>query len=200
MNICVFSSSSNGIGDCYIHDAVELATLIAKNKMTLVNGGANVGLMEVVSATAVKHGAKTIGVIPEKMTHRNLVSDKMHEVIISKDMQERKARMRELSDAYIALPGGFGTLEEILEVITLKQLDYLNAPVVFINTNGFFDDLFRQFERSYHENFAKENYRKIYFVAKTPHEAINYIINYKPENLGTKWHEVPIRHQSGRVK
>ena len=194
MNVCVFSSSSNGIADCYIHDAVALAKLIVENNMTLINGGANVGLMEVVSATAAKYGAKTIGVIPEKMIHRNLVSDKMHEVIISKDMQERKAKMRELSDAYIALPGGFGTLEEILEVITLKQLDYLGGPIVFVNTNGFFDDLLKQYEKSYHENFAKENYRKIYFVAKNPAEAIEYILNYEPENLGTKWHDVPIRY------
>ena len=194
MNICVFSSSSNGIADCYIHEAKILAHLIAGNKMTLINGGANVGLMEVVSATAAKNGAKTIGVIPEKMIHRNLVSDKMHEVIISKDMQERKAKMRELSDAYIALPGGFGTLEEILEVITLKQLDYLTGAIVFINTNGFFDDLFSQFEKSYQENFAKENYRKIYFVAINSTEAIEYILNYKAEDLGTKWHDVPVKY------
>lgn len=194
MNICVFSSSSNGIAESYIEEAKILAKLIAENKMTLINGGANVGLMEVVSATAVASGAKTIGVIPEKMKHRNLVSDKMHEVIISKDMQERKAKMRELSDAYIALPGGFGTLEEILEVITLKQLDYLHGAIVFINTNGFFDDLFRQFEKSYLENFAKENYRKIYFVANNSKEAIDYIKNYKAEDLGTKWHEVPIKY------
>jgi len=193
MNVCVFSSSSNGIAECYIREAILLAGLIAENKMTLVNGGANVGLMEVVSATAVQKGVKTIGVIPEKMKQHNLVSDKIQQVIISKDMPERKARMRELSDAYIALPGGFGTLEEILEVITLKQLDYLSGPVVFINTNGFFDDLFRQFEKSYAENFAKENYRKIYFIAKNSTEAIEYIKNYQPENLGTKWDDVPVK-------
>ncbi len=194
MNVCVFSSSSNGIADCYIQDAIVLAQLIAKNNMTLINGGANVGLMEVVSATAVKYGARTIGIIPVKMTYRNLVSDKMHEVIVLGNMQERKARMRDLSDAFIALPGGFGTLEEILEVITLKQLEDLEGPVVFINTNGFFDDLLKQFEKSYDENFAKENYRKIYFVAQTPQEAIDYIINYQPEDLGTKWHDVPVRY------
>lgn len=194
MNICVFSSSSNGIAESYIEEAKHLAKLIAANQMTLINGGANVGLMEVVSATAAENGAKTIGVIPEKMKHRNLVSDKMHEVIISKDMQERKAIMRDLSDAYIALPGGFGTLEEILEVITLKQLDYLHGAIVFINTNGFFDDLFRQFEKSYTENFAKDNYRKIYFAATNSKDAIDYILNYKSEDLGTKWHEVPIKY------
>ncbi len=194
MNICVFSSSSNGIADCYLQEAKKLALLIAENNMTLINGGANVGLMEVVSAVAAKNGAKTIGVIPEKMMRRSLVSDKMHEVIISKDMQERKAKMRELSDAYIALPGGFGTLEEILEVITLRQLEYLDGAIVFINTNGFFDDLFNQFEKSYRENFAKENYRKIYFIAKNAAEAIEYIKHYKPENLGTKWHDVPLKY------
>lgn len=192
MNICVFSSSSNGIANCYLQAATELATLLANKNITIINGGANVGLMEVVSGTAMKLGAKTIGIIPEKMQQNNLVSEQLHELIISKDMQERKARMRELADAFIALPGGFGTLEEILEVITLKQLDYLNGAIVFINTNGFFDDLFRQFEKSFNEKFAKENYRKLYFIADTPHEAIEYITKYKKEDLGTKWHEVPV--------
>lgn len=193
MNICVFSSSSNGIAHYYLQEAKDLAKLIAAKKWTLINGGANVGLMETISATASENGAKTIGVIPKKMQENNLVSDKSHEVIISEDMQERKAKMRELSDAFIALPGGFGTLEEILEVITLKQLHYLEGAIVFINTNGFYDDLFRQFEKSFDENFAKENYRKLYFIANNSEEAVQYISDYSPTDLGTKWYKVPTR-------
>ena len=193
MNICVFSSSSNAVADCYLSEAENLATLIAENNMTLINGGANVGLMELVSKTASAKGAKTIGIIPEKMKHNNLVSDHSHEVIISKDMQERKSMMREMANAFIALPGGFGTLEEILEVITLKQLAYLHEAIVFINTNGFFDDLFKQFEKSYQEKFAKENYRKLYFIANDSNEAIEYIKSYIPEDMGTKWFHVPVR-------
>jgi hypothetical protein len=105
-------------------------------------------------------------------------------------MQERKARMRDISDAFIALPGGFGTLEEILEVITLRQLTYHTKPIVFINTNGFFDFLFKQFEVSYDELFAKPVYRELYFVAKNPAEALDYIENYTPVILDTKWFKV----------
>ncbi len=190
MNICVFSSSSNAIADIYFLDAKELGFLIAKREHTLVNGGANVGLMEAVTIAASENGAKTIGIIPEMLRDRSLASENSHEVIITPDMQERKARMRDISDAFIALPGGFGTLEEILEVITLRQLTYHTKPIVFINTNGFFDFLFKQFEVSYDELFAKPVYRELYFVAKNPAEAMDYIENYTPVILDTKWFKV----------
>lgn len=193
MNICVFSSSSNAIADVYVSEAVDLAKLIGQAKFCLVNGGSNVGLMDVVTREAGKNGAKTIGIIPEKLRDFNLASVHAHEIIVSGDMMERKFRMRELSDAFIALAGGFGTLEEILEVITLKQLSYHNKPVVFINTNGFYDDLFRQFEKSYEEKFAKANYRKLYYIAQNAEDAMSYITGYKPEELENKWFDVPAR-------
>ncbi|MBL7972625.1 MAG: TIGR00730 family Rossman fold protein [Prolixibacteraceae bacterium] len=193
MNICVFSSSSNAIADVYVSEAVDLAKLIGQAKFCLVNGGSNVGLMDVITREAGKNGAKTIGIIPEKLRDFNLASVHAHEIIVSGDMMERKFRMRELSDAFIALAGGFGTLEEILEVITLKQLSYHNKPVVFINTNGFYDDLFRQFEKSYEEKFAKANYRKLYYIAQNAEDAMNYITGYKPEELENKWFDVPAR-------
>jgi uncharacterized protein (TIGR00730 family) len=193
MNICVFSSSSNAIADIYFQVAVELARLIGKANYCLVNGGSNVGLMDVVTREARESGAKTIGIIPEKLRDFNLASVHAHEIIVSGDMMERKFKMRELSDAFIALAGGFGTLEEILEVITLKQLNYHNKAVVFVNTNGFYDDLFRQFEKSYEEKFAKENYRKLYFVANNAVEAMEYIKNYQPEEAVNKWYNVPSR-------
>lgn len=193
MNICVFSSSSNAIADVYVSEAVDLAKLIGQAKFCLVNGGSNVGLMDVITREAGKNGAKTIGIIPEKLRDFNLASVHAHEIIVSGDMMERKFRMRELSDAFIALAGGFGTLEEILEVITLKQLSYHNKPVVFINTNGFYDDLFRQFEKSYEEKFAKANYRKLYYIAQNAEDAMSYITGYKPEELENKWFDVPAR-------
>lgn len=193
MNICVYSSSSNAIADVYVNEAIELARMIGQSKFCLINGGSNVGLMDVVTREAGKHGAKTIGIIPEKLRDFNLASVHAHEIIVSGDMMERKAKMRELSDSFIALAGGFGTLEEILEVITLKQLGYHSKAVVFINTNGFYDDLFRQFEKSYEEKFAKENYRKLYFIAENASQAMNYLRNYKPEETVNKWFEVPKR-------
>lgn len=191
MNICVFCSSSNAISDLYFQEAQQLGTLIGQNNHALINGGANVGLMEAVTIAASKAGAKTIGIIPEKMIHRSLASDNSHEVIVTKDMMERKAHMRELSHAFIALPGGFGTLEEILEVITLRQLSYHHKPIVFINTNGFFDHLFKQFEISYTEQFAKPVYRELYYVAKDSEDALNHITNYKEIELDSKWFVVP---------
>lgn len=191
MNICVFSSSSNAINDVYFREAEQLGKLIAKGNHTLINGGANVGLMEAVTIAASQAGAKTIGIIPEKLIGRSLVSENSHEVVITIDMQDRKSRMRDISDAFIALPGGFGTLEEILEVITLRQLSYHSKPIVFINTNNFFNYLFKQFEVSYHEMFAKEIYRELYFVAQTAEEAIEFIANYTPVELDSKWFQVP---------
>lgn len=191
MNICVFSSSSNAINDIYFKEAQNLGKLIAKGNHTLVNGGANVGLMETVTVSAKEGGAKTIGIIPELLRDRSLVSDSSHEVIVTQNMHDRKAKMREISDAFIALPGGFGTLEEILEVITLRQLSYHTKPIVFINTNGFFNHLFKQFEVSYGESFAKEIYRNLYFIANNAEEAFEYIKNYVPVVLDAKWFKVP---------
>jgi len=193
MNICVFSSSSNAIADVYVNDAIDLARIIGRSGYCLINGGSNVGTMDVITREAGKHGAKTIGIIPEKLRDFNLASAHAHEIIVSGDMMQRKEKMRELSDSFIALAGGFGTLEEILEVITLKQLGYHHKAIVFINTNGFYDDLFSQFEKSYDEKFAKESYRKLYFIAGNAAEAMNYILNYKPEEMVNKWFEVPKR-------
>jgi len=106
-------------------------------------------------------------------------------------MHNRKVQMRDISDAFIALPGGFGTLEEILEVITLRQLEYHTKPIVFINTNHFFDNLFKQFEVSYNEMFAKDIYRELYFVALNAAEAMEYITKYVPVVLDSKWFQVP---------
>ncbi len=191
MNICVFCSSSNAINDAYFNEAHTLGTLIGEGNHTLINGGANVGLMEAVTIAASRAGAKTIGIIPEQMIGRSLASDNSHEVIITDDMMNRKARMRDMSNAFIALPGGFGTLEEVLEVITLRQLSYHTKPIVFINTNNFFDNLFKQFELSYEEQFAKEVYRDLYFEAKDAKEAMEYILNYEEVVLDTKWFKVP---------
>jgi cytokinin riboside 5'-monophosphate phosphoribohydrolase len=191
MNICVFSSSSNAIHSAYFREAEILGTLIGEEGHTLVNGGANVGLMEAVTVSASNAGARTIGILPERLMRRSLASVNAHQVITTKDMQERKAKMRELSDAFIALPGGFGTLEEVLEVLTLRQLSYHTKPIVFVNTHGFFKYLFKQFDISFSELFAKESYRELYYSAKDAREAMKYISDYIPVKLDAKWFVVP---------
>jgi uncharacterized protein (TIGR00730 family) len=191
MNICVFSSSSNAIADIYFREAKQLGKILGEQGHTLINGGANVGLMEALTISAREAGARTIGIIPKRLTGRSLASDNAHEVIITEDMQNRKAKMREMSDAFIALPGGFGTLEEILEVMTLRQLSYHTKPVIFINTNNFYKYLFKQFEVAYQEMFAKSVYRELYYVAESANEAMEYLQNYTPVELDSKWFIVP---------
>lgn len=191
MNICVFSSSSNAIADFYFNEAKQLGKIIGEQGHVLINGGANVGLMETLTISARSAGAKTIGIIPKRLTGRSLASDNAHKVIVTDDMQNRKAKMREMADAFIALPGGFGTLEEILEVMTLRQLSYHTKPVVFINTNNFFKYLFKQFEVSYQEMFAKSVYKELYYIAGNAKEAMEYLKTYKPVELDSKWFIVP---------
>jgi len=193
MKICVFSSSSNAIPEIYFEEGRNLGRLIGQQGHSLINGGANVGLMETVTVAAANAGARTTGIIPERFINRSLASDKLHELIITPDMQERKARMREMADAFIALPGGFGTIEEIMEVLTLRQLNYHSKPVVFINTGNFYNFLFRQFELFFEQQFTKELYKKLYFVADDSEQALAYLDSYEPVVLDSKWFVVPFK-------
>ncbi len=198
MNICVFSSSSNAIPEIYFDAARSLGRLLGESGWKLIYGGANVGLMHACAEAARESGSKTVGIIPELIHAHRLSSPNDHEQIITPNMRERKYLMRKRSNAFIALPGGFGTLEEILEVITLKQLNYHNKAIVFINTNGYYNPLFEQFDRAYQETFAKESYREMYFVASTPEEAVAYIRDYVPAEPLSKWFNVPNKENENK--
>jgi len=191
MYICVFCSSSNALAEIYFEQARDLGKQIGEGCHTLVYGGANVGLMQAVAQSAKEAGGQSIGIIPELIHNKRLSSSTDSEQIITPNMRDRKYLMRKRSDAFIALPGGFGTLEEILEVITLKQLHYHQKPIVFINTNGFYNPLLDQFERCYSESFSKLAYKSLYYIAANCSDAMNYISNYKHEELTAKWFDVP---------
>lgn len=187
MNICVFCSSSNSVHEKYFEAAKNLGIAIGNSGNNLVYGGTSVGLMNQVAVSVKEAGGKVIGVVPKLINDYGISADYLDELIITPDMAERKTILREKSDAFVALPGGFGTLEEILEVITLKQLGYHNLPIVFVNTDGFYDFLNDQFELSYREGFAKEDYRDYYIFVNNYDSAMSYIQNYKKEQLKTKW-------------
>lgn len=187
MNICVFCSSSNSLGEDYFQEAKNLGIEIGSTGNNLVYGGTNVGLMNEVAMAVKKSGGKVIGVIPKLIKDFGICASNLDELIITSDMADRKKILREKSNAFIALPGGFGTLEEILEVITLKQLGYHNLPIVFINTKGFYNNLKEQFEISYQEKFAKEQYKKMYVFVDDYNQALAYVKDYKQEQSGTKW-------------
>ncbi len=185
MRICVFCSSSDAVGERYVSAASELGRLIARGGHHLVFGGGSFGLMGAVSLAARQAGAAVTGVIPRFIAER--VRSGVDTLIVTETMRERKARMEELSDAFIALPGGFGTLEEILEVVTNVQLGLISKPVAFVNTAGFYDPLVRVFETLYLERFSKPSFRATYAVAPDPGAAMRYVEEWKPHDLESKW-------------
>ena len=174
-SICVFCASSDAVDPDFFKVAEEVGAWIAKKKFTLVYGGGKVGLMGKVAEATHKNKGKVLGVIPRFMKKKEIAYEAADELIWTDDMRDRKTIMEENSDAFITLPGGFGTLEEVLEMLTLKQLHCHNKPIVFLNTNGFYDTLFDFFEQFYKKKFARHKHRKNYFIADTPQKAFKHI-------------------------
>ncbi len=187
-NICVFASASNDLAEVYYKDAQELGKLIAQKGFGIVYGGSRRGLMYACAGAVKEMGGKVYGIMPEKLANVGLANpEDCYEFYITKGMRERKAKLDELSDAVIAIAGGFGTLEEISEMITQKQLGYSNKPIVIMNTNGLYNHLIEFFEKIIEQGFADKELRKVYYVANSPEDALNYIENYHNENLYVKY-------------
>lgn len=180
-NICVYCSASNAVDKVYFDDAVEIGYLIGNNGFNLVYGASNFGLMGAVAQSAKKNGAKVTGIIPEKLYEFvNRDGGCCDKLIITKDIRERKTKLDEQSDAIIVLAGGFGTLDEIAEMIDLKVLGYHTKPIVFLNTNRYYDKLFEFFKNIAEENFARQETLNLFYLAQTPKEAFDYLLKYKP--------------------
>lgn len=188
MNIGVFCASSDRIAQEYYNDALQLGAEIARRSWTLVYGGTNCGLMEEVASAAMLNGGKTIGIVPECICKQGVAADYVTELVVTSDMKERKQMFRDRADAFVALPGGWGTLEEVTEVITLKQLGCHNKPIIFVNTGGFYD-LFFKFIRDIREKgFVSCAYNHLYMVVDDVDEALGYIENYKAvEEIAAKY-------------
>ncbi len=185
--ICVYSSSSCTIDEVYFDVAGQLGMEIASRGDIMLFGGGTTGLMGACARAVHKSGGKVIGIIPQALNVAGIVYEACDELVETTGMRERKAVMDSRSDAFIALPGGYGTLEEILEIITLKQLRYHNKPIVIINTKGFYDKLIEQFDSIIDKHFAKPSCRNLYLVAGTVHEALDYIDSYTPYKYEGKW-------------
>lgn len=185
--ICVYSSSSDAVPTAYFDAAAELGRHIAEHGYTLVYGGGAIGLMGAVARSVHEHGGTVVGVIPEFMLDWGVAYQNSDDLIVARDMRERKAIMEDTADAFIALPGGFGTLEEMLEIITLKQLGRHSKPIVFLNISGFYDCLANTFEQMFVENFAKQEYRTLYYFASDVDDAIRYVESYQPPELMSKF-------------
>lgn len=175
--ICVYCASSNRVDESYNSVAHKLGALLAREGITLVTGGGSIGLMRAVEDGALENSGKAIGVIPQFMVEQGWHHTGLSELRITPDMHTRKQTMAQLSDAVIALPGGCGTMEELCEIITWKQLGLYLNPIVILNINGYYDALIEQLGHAIEEHFMGEIHGNIWSVATSPEEAIEQIYN-----------------------
>ncbi len=175
--ICIYCASSNKAAAVYGNTAYELGHLLASEGITVVTGAGGIGLMRCVEDGALDNGGKAIGVIPQFMVEQDWHHKGLTELHITESMHERKKMMADLSDAVIALPGGCGTIEELSEIITWKQLGLYLNPIVILNINGYYDHFIAQLEKAIEEHFMGEIHANIWSVATTPAEALEIIKN-----------------------
>lgn len=186
-SVCVFCSSSDAVDSVFFEAAAELGASMARRDMTLIYGGGAIGLMGALARAVHDHGGRVVGVLPEFMHARGLAYQDADELVVTGGMRERKAVMEARADAFVCLPGGFGTLEEILEVLTFKQLELHTKPIVLLNTQGFYDHLLQMFDRLYGERFARPSHRRLLHVAEDAEGALEHIESYRPDTVESKW-------------
>lgn len=184
--IAVFGASSSSMDAAYYEAAREMGALIARSGRAMLFGGGDTGVMGAVARGAHSAGGKVIGVIPEALNLPGIAYPECDELIVTRDLRDRMAKMAELSDAFCVTPGGFGTLYELFEVITLNQLRYMMKPVILLNTRGYYDGMAEMFETMYRERCAREMCRKLYAIADTPREAMDRILCWTAPEL-TRW-------------
>lgn len=187
MKIAVFCASANDVERVYFEDARELGRRIGESGWQLVYGGTNVGLMREVAEATMLYKGEVTGIIPECISKRGVAATGLDHLIIAPDMKERKHLLREHADAFIAMPGGWGTLEEITEVITLKQLGEHSKPIVFLNTAGFYNGFIDFIGNLRGQGFVSPAYDNLYFVSESVEGAIEYIRNYQPDRITSKY-------------
>lgn len=187
--LCVYCSSSDRIDPKYAAAAEELGRAMVARGWGLVYGGGKTGLMGATARAVKAAGGRVVGVIPEFMKARELAYDEADELVTVITMRERKLLMETRADAFVTLPGGWGTLEEIMEILTLRQLDVVRKPCVLFNQDGFYDDLLRLFDRMLAEKFFKPSNLDLYRVAKTVPEVFAQIEAGGAARAEAKWFE-----------
>ena len=191
-SICVFCGSSPGNDPAYAEAAQRLGRTLADGGTTLVYGGGHVGLMGVVADAALGAGGEAIGVMPRSLVDREIGHNGLTKLHVVRSMHERKALMSELSDGFVALPGGNGTLEEFFEVLTWAQLGEHGKPCGLLNVAGYYDPLLAVFDRMVERAFLKEEHRKLVLVEEDPSALLERFEGYEPPKT-IKWIEAPER-------
>ncbi|XP_024379351.1 probable cytokinin riboside 5'-monophosphate phosphoribohydrolase LOGL10 [Physcomitrium patens] len=178
--ICVFCGSSSGRKDVFTNEALSLGRELVKREIDLVYGGGSIGLMGQVAQTVDSGGGNVVGVIPKALLGKEITGSTVGELIVVGDMHQRKAEMARQADAFIALPGGYGTLEELVEVITWNQLGIHLKPVGLLNVDGFYDTLLTFFDKQLEEEFFDNSARNIVMSANTSSELLDKLEAYTP--------------------
>ncbi|MBT8317541.1 MAG: TIGR00730 family Rossman fold protein [Lutibacter sp.] len=177
--VAVFCGSSLGFNEVYKNDAIKLANHFTKNNIGLVYGGGKIGMMGILADTMLEQEGEVIGVIPGLLRHEEVAHTKITEMIVTKTMSKRKVKISKIVDGYIALPGGFGTLDEIFEALTLGQLGIEQKPVGLLNTNGFFDNLIAQLDVMVTEGYLKQSNKDMLIISNSVETLCDLMSNYK---------------------
>lgn len=196
--VCIFAASSATLDKIYTDAAAELGSLLAQRGFELVFGGGRTGLMGACARGVKSRGGRVTGVIPQKLNVPGIAFESCDELIVTADMHERKAAMERISDAFIALPGGMGTLEELMEVLTLNQLGYLSAPVVILSVAGFYDELSGQLNTFVSRGFMDKACLSLFTMARTPAEAVDRLLSYKAPLLPDKIRDAIENYEKGK--
>ncbi len=184
--ICVFCGSSSGTRQSYAEAATSLARHLVANRIGIVYGGGKVGLMGTLADAALQNGGEVIGVIPQSLVEKEVSHSGLSDLRVVGSMHERKALMAELSDGFIALPGGFGTLEEFCEVLTWTQLGLHRKPCGFLNIEGYYDQLLSFFDHAVAEQFLKPVHRRMVISDSCPESLVCRLLDYEVP-LVDKW-------------
>lgn len=185
-NMAVFCGSSDGNDALIIEAAYALGGILAKENIDLVYGGSKLGLMGRVAEGVLENGGKVTGVIPDFLKTKEVVHSNLTELVTTEDMHERKMKMNELSDGFIALPGGFGTFEELFEIVTWAQLGLHKKPIGLLNINGFYDDLIEMLKTMVRKGLLKKENFDILLIAEDAAELLEKMRNFKPMPV-PKW-------------
>jgi uncharacterized protein (TIGR00730 family) len=186
-SVTVFCGSSDAVEEKYFAAARELGEKLARRRWRLVYGGGSVGLMGVLSRAVLAEGGHVTGVIPKALLDLGVGERGVSELVVTDGLRDRKAIMDERGDAFVALPGGLGTLEEVLEALTLKQLGYHTKPVVVLDLDGFYDPLWTQIQRGIDVGFIKPEFLDLWYPAPDVDALLRYLEAYEPHRYGPKW-------------
>jgi uncharacterized protein (TIGR00730 family) len=184
-NICVYCGSSPGSREAYATNARALAEALVSRNIGLVYGGASIGIMGAVADHMLQLGGKAVGVIPEALMRKEVAHFQLTELHVTRSMHERKMRMAELSDGFIALPGGLGTLEELFEIWTWAQLGFHHKPCGLLNVEGYYDPLIEFLDHTVTERFVKDAHRAMLIVDSESEKLLDRLANYHPPIVKT---------------